>query len=227
MKSGKILLLFGSSGDLGTAALNYFLTQNYDHYYIFSRNKIGTEIGKKNYDLIITENLTVEENVAEAFAKVKKQSDLNYFLFSTIGAFFGGKSIAETEYTDLQKMIGTNFYTSFLIAKHFSALIDGTKGGSICFTSASSGFEPEAGKAAYNISKNALNFLVESLALEGKEIGLRANAVAPFAIDTPSNREWMKDLSRLISPGEICRVVQTLFGDETATGRIIPLPADL
>lgn len=227
MKSGKIFLLFGSSGDLGSAALKYFLGQRYDHYYLFSRSRIipGTE--KKNYDLIYTEDLTIEENVVKAFSKVKKQSDANYFLFSTIGAFKGGKGIAETEYSDLRDMISINLNTSFLIAKHFSGLVNGTGGGSIFFTSASSSLEPGTGKTAYNISKNALNFLVESLAREGKELGLRANAVAPFAIDTTSNREWINDPNRLVSADEICGIVQTLFEDESATGRIIPLPSNL
>jgi NAD(P)-dependent dehydrogenase (short-subunit alcohol dehydrogenase family) len=227
MSSEKILLLFGSTGDLGKAAVEFFLNQNYNYYYFFTRTPIEVRSSKTNYEIITIGDLTKEESVMEAMAQVKKRSDANYYLFSTVGGYIGGKTIDETEYSDFLKMLNINLSSSFLIAKYFSRLVNGTQGGSICFTSALSSFEPEIKKAPYNISKNALNVLVKTLALEGKEFGLRANAIAPFAIDTPMNREWIEDRSKLISPIEICRHVQFLFEEKNATGNIIGLPTSL
>lgn len=121
-------------------------------------------------------------------------------------------------------MIKLNITTSFLIAKHFSKLIAGTGGGSICFTSALSGFKNEKGKIAYGISKNAVNYLVKSLALEGKEIGMSVNAVAPSIIDTPENREWIEDIRELVSTKEICDTVNRFFTNHPNTsGKIVKL----
>ncbi|MEW6702538.1 MAG: hypothetical protein AB1298_07450, partial [Bacteroidota bacterium] len=107
----KIFLLFGSSGNLGKTAVEFFLKQEYDYYYFFSReNFLPLQLGisgevineKKNFEIIKTGDLLNEENVAAAFARVKKKNDASYFLFSTVGGFWGGKTIAETDYENWQ-----------------------------------------------------------------------------------------------------------------------------
>lgn len=230
----KIFLLFGSSGNLGRTAVEFFLKQKYDYYYFFSRENFrgipsGKAINKKKiFEIVKTGDLSNEENVASTFARVKKKNDASYFLFSTVGGFWGGKTIAETDYESWQRMLKINLNTSFLIAKHFLKFVENTSGGSICFTSALSSLKPEANKAAYNISKNALNFLVNTIALEGKEIGLSSNAVAPFIIDTPSNRQWVKDKFQMTSAIDICKIVLSLFTNyKTMNGNIIEIPGKL
>jgi NAD(P)-dependent dehydrogenase (short-subunit alcohol dehydrogenase family) len=228
MKSEKIFLLFGSTGDLGKVAVEYFLNQDYDYFYFFARRRFNIESAKNNFITVTVNDFTKEENVIEAFSKVKKNSNANYYLFSTVGGFTGGKTISDTSYADFLNMLNINLCASFLIAKHFVKLVEGTKGGSICFTSAFSSLKPEANKSAYNISKDGLNMLVKTLALEGSPVGLSVNAVAPFIIDTESNREWEKDITQLVSPKEICSVVQSLFVNyKVSTGNIIALPGSL
>ena len=220
----KVFILFGPTGDLGKEAVKYFLDKNFDYYYYISRKQFEVPFHKNKYQIIITDDISNEDDVVQVFSKIEKESSNIYFLFSTIGGYFGGKSLWETEYKDWEKMLSMNLNTSFLIAKHFSKLIQDTKGGSICFTSAVSSFKNENGKIAYGLSKNALNYLVKSLAVEGKGIGLTANAVAPNIIDTPSNREWMKDSSKLVNPNTICETVYNFFIEHPkATGEIAQL----
>ena len=95
---------------------------------------------------------------------------------------------------EFEKMINLNLITSFLLAKYFSLLVKDSHSGSICLTAAYTGLFPESGKAAYGASKGAMIHLVKSLAEEGYEIKLSVNALAPYIIDTPANREWMKDV---------------------------------
>lgn len=220
----KIFLLFGSNGNLGKNAVKYFLEKNYDQYYFFARNNFEIDSKKTNYQIIKTFDLAEEKNIESAFSAVSKQIENTYFLYSTIGGFYGGKSVEDTDYNQWKKMLDINLNTAFLISKYFMKLVRGTNGGSICFTSAYSSFYPEAGKTAYNLSKSGLNYLVESLALEGSDLGISANAVAPFAIDTASNREWITDVSKLISPLIICDAVESLFTDyKKVNGNIIRL----
>lgn len=228
MQSKKIFLLFTASGNLGKAAVDYFLNSSFDYCYFFTRENIEIKSDKKNYEIIKVQDLTNENNVKSAFSKINVNIGTNYFLFNTIGGFYGSKTIANTEYKDWQLMQNINLNTSFLIAKHFAKLVADVKGGSICFTSSLSSLKPEAAKAAYNISKNSLNFLVMTLALEGKDIGLSANAVAPYIIDTPSNREWVNNISDMINPETICRVVNSLFENyRVMNGNIVELPGTL
>ena len=110
-------------------------------------------------------------------------------------------------------MMNMNLKTSFLIAKYFSLLVKKSHSGSICLTSAHTGLVAESGKAVYGSSKAALIHLIKTLAEEGKEINLSANAIAPFIIDTSANREWMKDADyeAWIKPAEIGELVDSIF----------------
>lgn len=220
----KIFILFGPTGDLGKAAVKYFLEKEFDYYYFISRKKIKIDSSQNNHQTIITGDLSKEQNVAHAFSKIEKDSSNTYFLFNTIGGYFGGKNIWDTDFENWEKMMNINLTASFLIAKHFSKLIIGTGGGSICLTSALSGFKNEKGKIAYGLSKNGVNFLIKSLALEGKDIGLTANAVAPQIIDTPANREWITYSSQLVSTKKIFDTVYHFFSNHPEiSGEIVRL----
>jgi len=220
----KIFLLFGSSGHLGSSAVEYFLNQDYDKYYFFTRKQLEKKFESKNVEVVYINDLTDERNVQNAFEKVKADNDSLLFLFSTIGTFWGGKSISDTPYEEWKKLLNINLNSSFLIAKYFMKLVEKSKGGSICFTGAYSSFVNEPNIAAYGLSKNALNYLVKSLAVEGKSINMSANAIAPYIIDTPENREWMKDKAKLIPQEKICRIVQKIFDEwKIFNGNIIPL----
>lgn len=85
---------------------------------------------------------------------------------------------------------------------------------------------PEINKTAYGVSKSALIHLVKSLALEGEKIKLSVNAIAPFIIDTPSNRKWMKnsDYSGWVKPEEIGKLAYSLFDNfNFISGNIISI----
>lgn len=207
----KELLIFGASGALGNGVTEIFLRKNYDKIYLFDfKHK---EIAQRNVKQITVKDLSDEENVKNAFSEITPSKDSVFFLFSTIGGFIGGKKIWETEIGYFDRMINMNLKTSFLIAKYFSLLVKQSHSGSICLTSAYTGLVAEPGKAVYGTSKAALIHLIKSLAEEGNEINLSANAIAPFIIDTPANREWMKDADyeAWIKPSEIGEFVDSIF----------------
>ena len=207
----KKLLIFGSSGALGNGVTELFLRKNYDEFYLFDfKHK---ELSLDNIKRIIVNDLSIEKNVQEVFGKVIPSKDSVYYLFSTVGGFTGGKKIWETKVGYFDRMINMNLKTNFLIAKYFSLLVKDSHSGSICFTSAYTGLVAEDGKGVYGASKAALIHLVKTLAEEGKEINLSANAIAPYIIDTPSNREWMNDsdYKKWIKPSEIGEFVDSIF----------------
>ena len=209
----KKLLIFGSSGALGNGVTEVFLKKQYDEIYLFDfRHK---EYSNDNISRIIVKDLSEENNVQEAFNHVSASKDSIYYLFSTVGGFTGGKKIWETEIGYFDRMMNMNLKTNFLIAKYFSLLVKKSHSGSICLTSAYTGLVEEAGKAVYGISKAGLIHLVKTLAEEGKEIQLTANALAPFIIDTPANREWMSnaDFDKWIKPSEIGEFVESIFAN--------------
>ncbi len=207
----KELLIFGSSGALGNGVTEVFLGKNYDNIYLFDFKHKG--IKQNNVKRIVIKDLSIEENVKNAFKEVPTSKDTVLCLFSTIGGFTGGKKIWETEVGYFDRMINMNLKTNFLIAKYFSLLVKNSDSGSICLTSAYTGLFPEEGKGVYGASKAALIHLIKTLAEEGKDIKLSANAIAPFIIDTPANREWGKetDYDSWIKPNEIGEFVDSIF----------------
>ena len=207
----KKLLIFGSSGALGNGVTEVFVQKQYDEIYLFDfKHK---ESSHDNIYKILVKDLSEEKNVQEAFNHVSPSKDSVYYLFSTVGGFTGGKKIWETEIGYFDRMINMNLKTNFLIAKYFSLLVKDSHSGSICLTAAYTGMVEEPGKAVYGISKAALIHMVKTLADEGKEIRLSANAIAPFIIDTPANREWMAndDFDKWIKPSEIGQFVESIF----------------
>lgn len=220
----KELLIFGSSGALGKGVTECLRSKDYDKVYLFDRH------AQKDPDpttvSIVTGDMSVENDVQQTFQSVSPSKDSAFFLFSTVGGFAGGKKVWETPVDELDKMLNMNFKTSFLIAKYFSLLVKESHSGSLFFTAAFTGLSPESGKAAYGASKGALIHLVKTLAEEGKEINMSVNAMAPFIIDTPANREWMKDadFSSWLKPLEAGELIHSVFNNyRFVSGNIIRL----
>jgi NAD(P)-dependent dehydrogenase (short-subunit alcohol dehydrogenase family) len=219
------LLIFGAYGALGRGATSILIEKKFDEVFLFgSHIDEKVKVVRPNIRNILVSDLSVEKNVIEAYSYIEPAADKALFLFSTVGGFAGGKFIWETDESDFDKMLTINLKTNFLLAKHFARLVKESAGGSICFTSAYTGSHADSKKGAYGLSKSALNNLVKTLALEGKEINLSVNAIAPYIIDTPDNRQWMKsaDYSKWTKPEELGEIVYGLFKNYNAvSGNII------
>jgi len=209
----KELLIFGASGALGRGITETMLKKNYDRIFLFDFNIEKENFKEEQVIKINIKDLSIEKNVEEIFSKIKPAKRTLFFLYSTVGGFAGGKNIKETDEKEWNKMMDMNLKSNFFLAKHFSKLVEKSAGGSICFTAAETGLTPEAGKSSYGTSKSALIHLVKTLALEGNEIKLSANAIAPFIIDTSANRQWMKDADyeKWIKAEEIGEFVHEIF----------------
>lgn len=221
----KKIIIFGASGALGKGVSKTLLSKDYDEIYLFDF-KFDASYSDPKVKQFIIKDLSIEKNVISSLFEVKTNKETKLFLYSTIGGYYGGTTVWETEETDFDRMLNMNLKTNYFIAKHFSSLVKKSYGGSICFTSAFTGKHPEELKFAYGASKAALNYLVETLSSEGKSINLSVNAIAPFIIDTPANREWMKnaDVSGWIKPEEIGELAYSLFQNYNfVSGNIIEL----
>jgi len=222
----KELLIFGANGALGQGVTKVLSQKDFDKIYTFNFHIVEGAIPVNNLVNVQIKDLTKEENVIEAFSNIKPNKDTCFFLFSTIGGYWGGESIWETKSEDWNRIIGLNLNANFFLAKHFSWLVKASAGGSICITAAFTADNPEAMKGAYGASKSALVHLVRTLSLEGQKINLSANAISPYIIDTPANRDWMKDAdyNKWIKPEEVGEVAFSLFANfNYVSGNIITM----
>ncbi|MGE5431467.1 MAG: SDR family oxidoreductase [Syntrophomonadaceae bacterium] len=224
----KELLIFGAGGELGRESLNSFVDKDFSTIYLFDRTPSKVTYKSPNSQIIATGDLSAEEDVEKAFSSIKPGKGKLLFLFNTIGGFNAGTTIWDTPLNQLQTMLKMNFVSSFLLARQFARLVKDSAGGSICFTSSMAADIPDVKRSSYAISKRALNYLVTLLALEGKEISLSANAVAPLIIDSPENRTWVKDESMMVKPAQIGDLVYSIFSNfRSVTGNIFELPGNL
>lgn len=91
-------------------------------------------------------------------------------------------------------------------------------GGSVVNISSLSGVagaEKFPGMAAYVAAKSGLAGLTEAMAVEGRPLGIRVNAVSPGAIDTPMLK-ISGVLGPILDPAAVARIVGWLASPESA-----------
>lgn len=91
-------------------------------------------------------------------------------------------------------------------------------GGTIVNLSSLSGVHgPEKfpGLTAYNVSKAGVLALSDSLAVEGRPLGIRVNTVSPGAVDTAMLRQAGHGLKALATPDDLARTILFLAADES------------
>ncbi|HRI63390.1 MAG TPA: SDR family oxidoreductase [Polyangium sp.] len=101
--------------------------------------------------------------------------------------------------------------------------------GSIVAVGSRASVQPSSGggMAAYTASKAAVTALVQAIAAEVLEHGVRVNAVLPSVIDTPRNRIDMPniDFSKWVTPESLAGVISFLLSDagKDISGALVPV----
>jgi NAD(P)-dependent dehydrogenase (short-subunit alcohol dehydrogenase family) len=219
----KILIIVGANGELGKGISEFLIDKEFNEIILCDFN---FDFNYSNAKQIIISDLSIEENALEIFNKIHTDKDTALFLFSTVGGFYGGPKIWETDKSILDDMIKMNFITNFNIAKHFSLLVSKSKFGVCGFTSAYTANNPAENKFAYGVSKSSLSYLIKTLSIEGEKINLSVFGIAPFILDTNANRKWMQDadFSKWIKPIEVGKLIYSLFENyKIISGNILEL----
>lgn len=100
------------------------------------------------------------------------------------GVSFAGDFLA-AEPAALKRIVDVNVTGSIFSAQAALRSLVKSPRASLIFTSSISGVSARAKRSVYNASKHALTGLVKALALEFGPAGVRVNAIAPGATDTP------------------------------------------
>lgn len=136
-----------------------------------------------------------------------------------VGAYAGGMRIDATPVEVWDAMMELNVRSAFLVARAAVRRMLESGGGSLVFVSSRAAVGNPAEMAPYAASKLALLTLMEAIATEYRENGIRANALLPSTVDTEANRAAMPgaDVSQWTRPETIAETILSLLNG-TGTG---------
>ena len=152
-----------------------------------------------------------EQQVRRAFSRLEELDVL-----VNCAAVLVKRPLVELSAGDWDEQLGAGLRGAFLCSREAFRLM-GDKGGSIVMVSSLSGVagaEKFPGMAAYVAAKSGLAGLTEALAVEGRPIGIRVNAVSPGAVDTPMLRIAGVEGPSL-QPADVARVVAWLASPDS------------
>ena len=137
-------------------------------------------------------------------------------LVNCVGGYAGGVNLWETEWRVFDQMMALNVCSGFVLARAALSVMLRQGSGAIVNTASRAAIDPAAGAAAYAASKAAAVAMMNSLAAEIKDTGVRVNSVLPGMIDTPANRRAVRDadFTKWTKSEEIARVILFLCGDD-------------
>lgn len=221
----KILFIFGAEGGLGRGITASLLKYQYDLIYLFDFG-FKNQYPDKRVKARTISDLSERDNAKGLFDDIPFDISKSLYLVSTIGGYTGGISLEENSQNDVKKMLDMNFKSAVNLMQEFIKSARRCKFSSVILTSAMTSLKGTAGAALYGASKAALNYIVETLAEEGREYNMSINAIAPFILDTPAKREWVprEKVPTLIKPEETGDFIHSLFeSSHFISGNIIKL----
>lgn len=168
-------------------------------------------------------SLTDENQVQQLVERVLSEYKRIDILVNLAGGLTRYKPVVEHTLEDWTTELNNNLLSAFLMSRAvFPAMKDA--GGGVIVNFARAGL-PQANMVAYNCAKAGVEALTRTLALEGRDAGIRVNAVAPGLVDTASNIAAMKpkDLKRWAKREDIAEAVVFLASPAAAgiTGQTI------
>lgn len=222
---GKVVLITGANGGLGTYVTQAFLDAGAT--VVGASRKIEqSDFDNPNFTALAAE-ISAREGAKTLVDQVVARFGKLDVLAHTVGGFAGGQSIADTDDATFQRMLDLNLNSVFHILRATVPPLRKTGAGRIIAIGSRAAVEPGAGVGAYSASKAAMVSLIRTVALENKDAGLTANVILPGTMDTAANRKAIPnaDFSKWVRPATVASLITWLAGDtgKDVNGAVIPV----
>lgn len=230
--TSRVVLVAGGTGGLGRAVSLAFLKEGARVVVTYRRQaeldalkKMAADNGWQldGYNVDVTDEAEVNELVEGIVARHGRLD----VMINTVGGYAGGVKLWEIDTRVFDQMLALNLRGGYVLARAAVRQMLKHGSGAIVNVASKSAIEHEAGAGAYAASKAAAVAMIDSLAQDLKDTGIRVNSVLPSIIDTAANRAAMPkaDFTKWPKPDDIARVIVFLCGDDAKVvhGAAIPV----
>ena len=179
-------------------------------------------IGDPDRVLTVSADIADEDAVTRVFDETLERFGDVHALVNNAGVFAGGK-VEEIDVASWDRVMAVNVRGAFLASRElFRRLAPRGHGGTIVNLSSLGGLrgvEKFPGFTPYSVSKFAVIGLTECLAVEGRELGVTVNCVAPGAVGTRMLYEVAPFLETTTTPDDVARTIGFLC-EEGLAGKL-------
>jgi NAD(P)-dependent dehydrogenase (short-subunit alcohol dehydrogenase family) len=151
------------------------------------------------------------------------------------------KPATEVTRAEWDALIGVNLTGTFFLTQQFGRHAIARRSGCVVTIASTHGMTGIAGRSVYGIAKAGLIQMTRMLAIEWAPHNIRANAVAPATVLTPSRADMLSDpqararmlaripSGRFVTPEEVAAAVVYLASPEAAsiTGQVLAIDGGL
>ena len=223
--SNQVVLITGANGGLGSDITEEFLTAG--------AMVVGTSLAISDAAFPNPRFKGIAADLTDARAAEKLAGEIISgfrridVLVHVMGGFAGGKPIHETDEATWERMLGINLKSAVNILRAVIPSMRQAGRGRIIGIGSRNAVEPAANVSAYSASKAALLSLVQTAALENKDLDITANVILPATMDTLANRKASPtaDPAKWVQPKRVAALVAFLASPAGAqiTGAAIPV----
>ena len=188
---GKIALITGAAGDLGSTTARLFSEEG-ARLVLFDLPSTEPKLKQLIIELLslgspaviyVCGDVTNVEDVKKSVQRSVDELGGLDILFNNAGIALPG-SLQQTSEEDFKKTQDVNVYGAFLMMKYVSIkLIEAGKGGVIVSTSSYAGIKSDETIFAYIASKSAINGMTRAAAKSLAKHNIRVCAVAPYMLE--------------------------------------------
>ena len=206
MSDTKTAIITGAQQGIGAGLVEAFLKAGYN--VVATSRNVSESFTASRSLILIDGDIGKEETAAKCVgAAIERFGTINV-LVNNAGIFYT-KPFTEFTTENFNALVSTNLLGFLYMTQFTVKQMLKQKSGNVVSITAALADQPIAGENASvsMMTKGGLNTVTRSLAIEYAKEGIRFNAVAPGAVDTPLHKDDPKDFLRTLQPmGRIAEV---------------------
>jgi NAD(P)-dependent dehydrogenase (short-subunit alcohol dehydrogenase family) len=225
--SNQVVIITGARGNLGSAVARAFYSAGAhivasDHSVEMIEKAFPELSNSRDHILADGIDVTNPEQVDKLVQQVLARFERIDVLVNTVGGYRAGSPLHETSLETWDFMLNLNARSAFIASRAVIPTMLKQQRGCIVNIGSHAALTPHGNDSAYSVAKSAVLRLTESIAIEYKSQGIRANAVIPSALVSPA--DLRADPTKGVTPDAVAQVILFLCSEAGSiiNGALIP-----